>query len=89
LNTPSANNSHRNTREFGDFYDSYWRYDGQSTVGSGNAVGLKEGTRAEARTKEGRRQDRLEIAVPITEVETPIGSPALTGGRGAGVGIAM
>ncbi len=90
LNTPSANTSHRNTREFRDFYDSYWRHSGQSTVGSGNAAGVKEGTRAEERTKEGRRQDRLEIAVPsITEVETPIGSPALTGGRGAGVGIAM
>jgi len=90
LSTPSANNSHRNTREFGDFYDSYWRHSGQSAVGSGHAAGVKEGARAEERNKEGRRHDRLEIEVPtITEVETPIGSPALTGGRGVGVGMAM
>jgi len=86
LSTPSANDSHRNTRELGDFYDSYWRHSEQSTIGSGNAAGLKEGARAEGRNREGRRQDRLDIEVPtIPEMETPVGSPALMGGRGVGM----
>ena len=69
----STSNSHRNTRELGDFYDSYWRQSGQS-------VNIREWE-----NREGRR-DRLGIEVPtITEVETPLASPA----PGGGVGRAM
>lgn len=90
LSSPSNNNSHRNTRELGDFYDSYWRHSGQSTVGSGNATGANEGARAEKKHKEGRRHGRLGIEVPfITEVETSIRSPAPTGSRGIEVGLAI
>lgn len=90
LSSLSADNSHRNTRELGDFYDSYWRHSGQSTVDSGNAAGANENARVEEKHKEGKRQNRLGIEVPtITEVDMPVRSPAPTGVRGIEVGLAM
>lgn len=79
-NPSSIGNSHRNTRELGDFYDSYWRQSGQS-IGPYNA-----GTRERERSREGRRQDRLKIEVPIiSKIEN---SKASLASKGV-VGIAL
>lgn len=79
----SKTSSHRNTRELGDFYDSYWR---QSQQPSPQPTPSSNSTRTEEKAKEGRRQNQLEINVPtIAEVPSPLATPVPS----AGIGKAM
>ena len=79
----SKTSSHRNTRELGDFYDSYWR---QSQQPSPQPTSSSNSTRMEEKAKEGRRQNQLEINVPtIAEVPSPLATPVPS----AGIGKAM
>ena len=79
----SKTNSHRNTRELGDFYDSYWR---QSQQPSPQPTSSSNSARTEEKAKEGRRQNQLEINVPtIAEVPSPLATPVPS----AGIGKAM
>ncbi|KAL8874577.1 MAG: hypothetical protein Q9174_000104 [Haloplaca sp. 1 TL-2023] len=67
--------SHRNTKEFGDFYDSYWRRSGQaqSHVQHGNQ-NVKPGDMV----RDGRRPGQMELKPEtIAEVPSPIPSPAI------------
>lgn len=80
----SKTNSHRNTRELGDVYDSYWRQSQQqpSLQPPSSDINNRMGEKA----KEGRRQNQLEINVPtIAEVPSPLASPMPS----AGIGKAM
>lgn len=79
----SKTSSHRNTRELGDFYDSYWR---QSQQPSPQPTSSSNSTRTEEKAREGRRQNQLEINVPtIAEVPSPLATPVPS----AGIGKAM
>ncbi|KAL8706167.1 MAG: hypothetical protein Q9201_000745 [Fulgogasparrea decipioides] len=77
LNTsdPSAPGSHRNTKEFGEFYDSYWRRSGQPQAnGQHGNQNLKPADVA----RDGRRPGQLELQPEtITEVPSPLPSPAI------------
>ena len=76
----SKTSSHRNTRELGDFYDSYWR---QSQQPSPQPTSSSNNTRTEEKAKEGRRQNQLEINVPtIAEVPSPMATPVPSAGIG-------
>lgn len=80
----TASGSHRNTRELGDFYDSYWRQStqGPSMTGRGNEMGRPSqsaflATRGVGDSgKDGKRPGQLDFKVTtIAEVETPLASP--------------
>ena len=80
----NGGSSHRNTRELGDFYDSYWR---QSTLGPGPMNGRGEtgkqanGSFSASRGigeagKDNRRPGQMDLKVTtIAEVPTPLSSP--------------
>lgn len=80
----NGGSSHRNTRELGDFYDSYWR---QSTLGLGTTNGRGEtGKQANGgfsasrgigeAGKDNRRPGQMDLKVTtIAEVPTPLSSP--------------
>ena len=67
--------SHRNTKEFGDFYDSYWTRSGQpQSHGQQGNQNVKPGDMA----RDGRRPGQLELKPEtIAEVPSPIPSPAI------------
>ena len=78
----SRNSSHRNTRELGDFYDSYWRQSQQPSPQPPAPTNM----RAEEKAKEGRRQNQLEINVPtIAEVPSPMATPVPSAGIGKAI----
>ena len=83
----SKNSSHRNTRELGDFYDSYWRQSVQQpTLQMPSSSSSSNNTRAEEKAKEGRRQNQLEINVPtIAEVPSPMATPLPSAGIGKAI----
>ncbi|KAL8793002.1 MAG: hypothetical protein Q9195_004406 [Heterodermia aff. obscurata] len=83
----SKTSSHRNTRELGDFYDSYWRQSQQpSPQPPSSSSSSSNNTRMEEKAREGRRQNQLEINVPtIAEVPSPLATPVPS----AGIGKAM
>ena len=81
----STNSSHRNTRELGDVYDSYWRQS-QQQPSLHQPPPPNSNARLEEKAKEGRRQNQLGINVPtIAEVPSPLASPIPS----AGIGKAM
>ncbi|KAL9595008.1 MAG: hypothetical protein Q9219_006707 [cf. Caloplaca sp. 3 TL-2023] len=64
--------SHRNTKELGDFYDSYWRRSGQAQV-----VG-HSGNQNSRLIGDGRRPAQMELRPePIAEVPSPFPSPSI------------
>ncbi|KAL8641371.1 MAG: hypothetical protein Q9228_001802 [Teloschistes exilis] len=67
--------SHRNTKEFGDFYDSYWRRSGQ-----GQALGQQGSAhwRPSDSGREGRRAGPMELKpATIAKVPSPVPSPGI------------
>ncbi|KAL8694119.1 MAG: hypothetical protein Q9218_001172 [Villophora microphyllina] len=73
LNSSDQSNggSHRNSKEFGDFYDSYWRRSGQpQPIGQqGNQI---------LKPADGRRPGQMELRPQtIAEVPSPVPSPAI------------
>lgn len=80
LREPTSSNqsnagSHRNTKELADFYDSYWRQDGQ-----GQAYGQsdKPNVRPADMARDGRRPAQMELKPEtIMEVSSPMQSPSI------------
>ncbi|KAL8906942.1 MAG: hypothetical protein Q9207_001696 [Kuettlingeria erythrocarpa] len=71
----SAAGSHRNTKEFGDFYDSYWR---RSAQGQGNRQQVSQTARPADMARDGRRPAQMELKPEtITEVPSPLHSPSI------------
>lgn len=80
----NGGSSHRNTRELGDFYDSYWR---QSTLGPGSTNARGESGKqaygnfstprgAGELGKDNKRPGQMDLKVTtIVEVPTPLSSP--------------
>ena len=82
----SKNSSHRNTRELGDFYDSYWRQSQQASPQPPSSSSSSNNTRADEKAREGRRQNQLEINVPtIAEVPSPLAPPVPSAGIGKAI----
>ena len=69
---PSVAGSHRNTREFEDFYDSYWRRSGQAQA-SGNQ-NLKPTDAAREGRKAAQTGSKRET---IRELPSPLPSPSI------------
>ncbi|KAI4234086.1 MAG: hypothetical protein LQ352_008195, partial [Teloschistes flavicans] len=67
--------SHRNTKEFGDFYDSYWRRSGQAqTLGQQGNQTLRPTDPA----RDGRRAGPMELKpTTIAEAPSPVTSPGI------------
>lgn len=75
LSDRSNPGSHRNTKEFGDFYGSYWRRSGQ-----GQALGQQGNAhwRPSDSGREGRRAGPMELKpATIAEVPSPLRSPGI------------
>ena len=71
----SAAGSHRNTRELGDFYDSYLRYSGQGqSTNPQNAASGRSGDMS----RDIRRPPQMDLKPEtITEVPSPLASPLI------------
>lgn len=67
--------SHRNTKELGDFYDSYWRRSGQVQANSQQG---NQNARPADMARDGRRPAQMELKPEtITEVPSPLPSPLI------------
>lgn len=84
LSNPSTSDgSHRNTKELGDFYDSYWRQSNQGPmpIRAGETGKPYSNNYSTSRAvgdvgKDGRRPGQMDLKVAtIAEVPTPLSSP--------------
>ena len=74
--TDSGGHSHRNTRELGDFYDSYWRQSTQGSAMTGRASGYFSSRGTVESGKDNKRPGQIDFKVTtIAEVDTPLASP--------------